>query len=154
MRNLFLLLLCIPLWSISQNCSLILHDHFPNSQYFLWSDILPNGDRIFLAEAGTWDKGYVVASKYDSQGNLIWFKELDPLDPNVGIWPYDACLTPSGGVVVSGSRYDYPTQENFFALELDSAGDFVWARIYQTSLTTSVGLALNLSLASSRRPSV
>jgi len=81
--------------------------------------------------------GWVI--KLNASGNMQWNKVVES-QTNA----YDAQQTPDNGYLILGTDYSYIA--NTFVVKLDTAGNQLWEKSYATSVGSSNGVSLQLTI--------
>ena len=83
---------------------------------------------------GSHGGGEVYLARLDSNGNIIWHKDMGGSGEDVGIW---ACENGKGGVIIAaesrsndGDVHNNHGNSDFWAIEVDSSGNILWDNCY------------------------
>ncbi len=99
-------------------------------------------ERSVLGSSGS----NILTLKYDSSGNLLWFRQHVSPDPSARNY-YGVSIAVDGGgnVYVSGdSEQTNPFEDNYYlTLKYDASGTLLWSRAYSAYIGYSSGIALD-----------
>lgn len=93
----------------------------------------PDGNLFLCGTKYPWSTPFL--SKWDTNGNLLWEKELPNLQNNTQqISPYSISVTPDSGVVMGLFQiFTLPNVDYYFSLyKFDQNGDSVWYTLHDT----------------------